>query len=476
MKNKIICAFFCYLIIPGLVWGHIYFKGSDHELEVIRVKGREPGLTLLVFGGIHGDEPGGYFSSEILCDIDLKKGNLIIVPRVNFPGVMTNRREIYGDMNRKFIDKEYPKDPDAGVIKILKGLMQESDIFINQHDAYGFHRDKYISKNYNPYRYGQCLIVDTGRFYSKKLKREINLAEMGKRIVDRVNTQIKKEKYHFGFWNHNSVAEDTKFIEMQKSATYYALVKYSIPAFGLETSKDLPTLYHKVKHQLLMIKEILNEFGLEFTSLPAPFVRQPLLYWVEFIKNGKDIIRVNSNTNIRLNPGDTIEVSKIFSNYDTGLSADILKWGSLNDINKNFTFKTHTRIIVKKNQFIIGRVNLRGFLKQSLREITVDVNGEITAIPNWGKIEVAEGHYFNIKETTPGYKNSKIDVRGFSLIPGKKDDSHVNIYTRDLIKKYSFRGKGEVYFVKIYKGGRFAGGFQVHYRSPEVSPNHTFSI
>ena len=134
---------------------------------------------------------------------------------------------------------------------------------------------------------------------------------MGKKIVDRVNTQIKEEKYHFGFWNHNSVAKNTKFIEMQKSATYYALVKYSIPAFGLETSKDLPTLYHKVKHQLLMIKEILNEFGFEFSPLPAPSVKQPVLYWVEFIKNDKDIIRVNSNTNIRLNPGDTIKISNI---------------------------------------------------------------------------------------------------------------------------------------------------------------------
>lgn len=458
--RKIICALLYFLVFGWPISADLFFKNSDHELEVIRIKGEAAGLTLLIFGGIHGDEPGGHFAPEILAEIQLSKGNLIVVPRANFAGIMTNQREIYGDMNRKFIDKEYLEDPDSNVIQILKDLMKEADIFLNLHDAYGFHRDEYISKNYNPYRYGQSLIVDTARFYSEKLKKEINLEEIGRRIVDRVNSQINSKKFNFCFWNHNSVAADTRFVDMQKSATYYAVTKYSIPGFGLETSRDLPSLSLRVKHQLLVIKEVLNEFGFEYT-LPTSRVRQPLLYWLELVKNGKDIIRVNNHTNVRLFPGDRIRVQHIFSNYKSGLSANILKWGSLNDVNRDFIFQQETRVIIKKNHVAIGTINLKKFLDYSIRNILIDVNGEIKRIPNWGKIELEEGHYFNIKATTPSLPGCRVDVRGFSLVPGMKDDANVSIYAKDLLPGYSFKNQGKLYFARIYDTRGTAGGFQL---------------
>jgi hypothetical protein len=375
---------------------------------------------------------------------------------------MLNRRQVHGDMNRKFVPRENPSDPEGEVVKLLKNLMKEADVFINQHDAYGFHRERYISETYNQFRYGQSLIIDSGNFYSQKLKRQINLSETGKRILKRVNRQIENEAHHFGFWDHNSVDKNTRHLAMRKSATYYALTTFSIPAFGLETSKDLPTLYHKVKYQLLVIKEILREFDLEFVFPPLR-VREPVLYWAEFLKNGKDIIRVNGNTNLRLNPADKIVIKRIFSNYDSGHSANILDWGTLNDISKELIFKknTTTTIIIKKNHLVIGKVYLRGFRRDSVREITVDVNGGVRKIPNWGKIELKDGQYFNIRGVVPSFSGVRFDVRGFGLPPGKPDDSNVNIYPANLIKKYSFKKKNNIYFVKIYTAGRFAGGFQV---------------
>jgi hypothetical protein len=466
------CIFFiCFLlwvVFPVHVYGHslsrdIFFKETDHQLEIIRIKGGKSGLTVLIFGGIHGDEPGGYFSSEILSKIKLIKGNLIIVPRVNFPSIMLNRREVHGDMNRKFVPREEPDDPDTEVVKVLKDLMKEADVFINQHDAYGFHRETYISKMYNQYRYGQSLIIDCGNFYSQKLKKLINLSKIGQRILERVNRQIKNKYHHFGFWDHNSVDKNTKFPEMKKSATYYALTTYSIPAFGLETSKDLPTLYHKVKYQLVVIKEILREFGLEFIP-PSPKMTTPVLYWVEFLKNDKDVIRVNSNTNLRLAPGDKIVIKKIFSNSDCGLSADILNWGSINDVSKEFVFdksKTVTTIQVKKNHLIIGEIYLQHYRGDSVQDIIVEVKKEQKAIPNWGKIDLKPGEYFKVLKTRPEFSNIRFDVRGFSVRPGKRDDSDTEIYSKDLIPKYSFKKKGTIYFVKIYSFNRFAGEFQV---------------
>jgi Carboxypeptidase controlling helical cell shape catalytic len=436
-----------------------YFMGTDHQLEIIRLKGEKPGLTVLIFGGIHGDEPGGFFSSEKLKRVKMLKGNLIVVPRVNFPSIMLNRREVHGDMNRKFVHEEKPGDPDLVVIRILKNLMKEADVFINQHDAFGFHRETYINKKYNQSRYGQSLIVDAPTFYSKKLGKEVPLAQIGKRILDRVNKKIKNPDHHFGFWDHNSVSLSTKFPEMRRSATFFALTTFSIPSFGLETSKDLPTLYHKVKYQLLAIQEILHEFQME-AIFPTSRIIPPQLHWVEFLKNGKDIIRINENTNLRLKPGDKIIIKKIFANYDSGLSANIQGWGKINDIDNEHTFEANKIIKVKKNHMTIGRVYLKGFHANSIREIQVDVNGTTQSIPNFGKIQISGKQYFNISKTQPDFPHIRFDVRGYQYAPGKKDDSGANIFIKDLIPKYSFKKKGKIYFVKIYNNKRFAGGFQ----------------
>ncbi|HNX96797.1 MAG TPA: M99 family carboxypeptidase catalytic domain-containing protein [Candidatus Aminicenantes bacterium] len=260
------------------------FQEGDYQLDVIRISGKEPGLTALVFGGIHGDEPGGYFSSELLAHIRLRRGNLIIVPRVNFPSIMLGRREVAGDMNRKFAGQVGAADPERRVVEALKRLMGEADLFVNLHDAMGFHRRKYQSKTRNPDMYGQCLIVDTGKFQSRRLSREIDLEAVGARIVAAGNALIPDAGHHFEFWNHNSIQKDTQFPEMKKSATHFALTEFSIPAFGLEASKDLPTLDLKVHYQLVMIQAILTEFGFEF-DLPEIDLQPSRLSWVEFRKN-----------------------------------------------------------------------------------------------------------------------------------------------------------------------------------------------
>ena len=62
----------------------VYFKGTDSELDVYFIHGRLPGPTLLLLGGIQGDEPGGYLAADLYTDITLRKGNLIVVPHGEF--------------------------------------------------------------------------------------------------------------------------------------------------------------------------------------------------------------------------------------------------------------------------------------------------------------------------------------------------------------------------------------------------------
>jgi predicted deacylase len=76
----------------------VFFKETDHELHVYWIEGRQPGKTLLLIGGIQGNEPGGFLSA----DMELARGNLMVVPRANFYSMVLNRRQVSEDMNRKF--------------------------------------------------------------------------------------------------------------------------------------------------------------------------------------------------------------------------------------------------------------------------------------------------------------------------------------------------------------------------------------
>jgi predicted deacylase len=69
--------------------------------------------TLLIVGGIHGNEPGGFFAPAILAQYyRATKGSFWIVPNLNQPSIQAQSRGINGDMNRKFAP-DSPKDGDS---------------------------------------------------------------------------------------------------------------------------------------------------------------------------------------------------------------------------------------------------------------------------------------------------------------------------------------------------------------------------
>ncbi|WP_290456718.1 M99 family carboxypeptidase catalytic domain-containing protein, partial [Helicobacter rodentium] len=52
---------------------------KNTPFSVYELKGKQDGPTLLVIGGIHGDEPGGYFAPALLMDFyQIQKGKVIV--------------------------------------------------------------------------------------------------------------------------------------------------------------------------------------------------------------------------------------------------------------------------------------------------------------------------------------------------------------------------------------------------------------
>src|SRR3990167_213274 len=182
----------------------VYFKDTDYELHIYKIHGTEPGKTLMIIGGIQGDEPGGYLSADLYADMALRKGNLIVVPRANFFSIIEHKRAINWDMNRRFIainSKEYYEDK---IVEILKGLMAQSDYLLNLHEGSGFFRETWESNLKNPLRFGQSIIADTDIYFSKEIGKEILLGDIARKIAHQVNEKIDNPEYHFRFNNHKT--------------------------------------------------------------------------------------------------------------------------------------------------------------------------------------------------------------------------------------------------------------------------------
>ena len=123
----------CVLFYPSFSFAQkkvhsVYFEGTDYELHIYRIYGKEPGKTLILIGGIQGDEPGGFLSADHYADISLVRGNLIVVPRANFQSIVLNRRKINEDMNRKFAD-DPPDNYEKKVVEILKKHLADRILF-----------------------------------------------------------------------------------------------------------------------------------------------------------------------------------------------------------------------------------------------------------------------------------------------------------------------------------------------------------
>lgn len=335
----------------------VYFKDTDYELHIYKIHGTEQGKTLMIIGGIQGDEPGGYLSADLYADMALHKGNLIVVPRANFFSIIEHKRAINWDMNRRFIpvnSKEYYEDK---IVEILKGLMAQSDFFLNLHEGSGFFRESWESDLKNPMRFGQSIIADTDKYYSKEKNTTIFLGDIARKISDHVNKSIDNQQYHFRFNNHKTFEKNTSHPEQKKSATFYALSTYGIPAFGIETSKTIKDIEAKVRMQTMVINSFMEEFGI-IPENPKIALDTPRLKYLIVSVNGSQNIMARDGDEIKVKTGGKIKVSQIEANYERGLSVDILGMGAANDLNKEFEITAPTKAIVRKDGFKCGEINI----------------------------------------------------------------------------------------------------------------------
>lgn len=455
----------------------IFFEGTDHELSVYRIYGENPGKTLLLIGGIQGDEPGGFLSADQYADISLSQGNLIVVPRANFQSIVLKRRKINEDMNRKFTE-ERKSNYETKIVTILKQLVAESDGLLNLHDGSGFYSEKWEGPDRNPFRYGQSIIADCDVYENPETAVTVQVGAMARSVVSEINRHIKNPNHHFHFSNHRTLDATSSHKEQRKSATYYALYTHGIPAYGIETNKAL-SLELKVRYHNLVINAFMARFGI-VPQTPGVNLQDPVLeYLIVSINDSLPIVVKNQQT-LTINPGDYVTISHIEANYERGLTADIIGYGQISDLRKKIRIKGPTRVVVRKDYYPCGSIYLALSEERKVWGAGISVSDEPTSVEPFlsyriktGGKERTYGNYDHVMLKT-GEKFEIVDVMTNMADPSDlvvnlkgyvsnrrnntgEDRGYLIDTEKDLLKRYALDKEGKRYQIVVTRDDKTIG-------------------
>ncbi|WP_289259525.1 M99 family carboxypeptidase catalytic domain-containing protein [Campylobacter sp.] len=235
----------------------IFASYAYGEFSLIKL-GTDNNNTVLVTGGIQGDEPGGFMSANLLArGYEITSGSLYVAPNLNMPSIIKKSRGVNGDMNRKF-DTLSEKDPEKDVVEKIKALVLQPNVtmLVNLHDGSGFYRPKYINKMMNPNRWGNIAIIDQATLPNAIYG---DLEATANKVIKELNKHLLDPKHKYHLRNTHTAKGDK---EMLKSLSYFA-IKNGKAAYANEASKTLP-VHERVYYHLIAVEEYLKLAGIEF--------------------------------------------------------------------------------------------------------------------------------------------------------------------------------------------------------------------
>jgi hypothetical protein len=411
-----------------LLWGVILFSANLH-FTLYKKEGLVKGNTLLVIGGIHGNEPGGYYAPSFLVRYyHITKGALWIVPNLNFDSIIKFRRGIYGDMNRKFayVSK---KDKDYKIVKDIQKIIlsPQVDMILNLHDGHGFYRNSWQNSIFNPSAWGQTCIIDQEKIKTNKFG---NLGDIARKVAKTLNTDLQKN-YHF--FNVKNTKTKFKDEQMRLSLTYFAIT-HNKPAFAIETSKNIKDLPTKIYYQLRAIEEFMKIVGIEYTrdfQLNIATIKKLLKKDDYVIINDNAILPLrNLKKYIRFFPITNKKV--VFKSSDPLVA--VVREKSYYVLYEGF----HKLAILYPQYF-------KNFCK--INSIKMEIDGKVKEVKVPSIVKVKK--YFKIISD-----EKRVNVIGFS---SKSNEANIKITKEKLIKRYSIDKSNNIYRVEIYDKGSFCG-------------------
>ncbi|MEM5569146.1 M99 family carboxypeptidase catalytic domain-containing protein [Aliarcobacter butzleri] len=417
------------------------FAVTNRDFSIYKKESQTPSHTLLIIGGIHGDEPGAYFAPAFFEKYyKITKGSVWVIPNINGDSIIANQRGIYNDMNRKFsvIEKD---DPDYFIIERVKKIILDKkvDLILNLHDGHGFYRETHENAIFNPKAWGQATIID-----QDKINGLDKFGDLDK-IATQVKNNLNKDKLFQEFHSFGVKNTQTKFKDeqMQLSLTYFAITNNK-PAFAIETSKNITDLTEKVIYQLKSIEEFMKIMDIEFQR------DFDINNYEEVKKRLFDFGEVKINENIAFDLNDTRK---------------ILRFIPLKKENNEFKFENSlgaTKIVDNKYEVYIGNINITNLfpqifdVKEYKDSIKIEVDGKV--------INTKLGEVIDVKNSFKIVKNDffRVNVIGFSKA-GVDSEDDILLKKSDMVDSFSIDTNNKQYRVEFYKDNNFYGMITINF-------------
>lgn len=194
------------------------------------------GPTVMVVGGIHGNEPAGSLAASKFMEIPVLRGKLIVIPRANNVALDANERTLpeIEDLNRAYPGKSDGTPAERLTYDIVQ-LMKKYQVamVLDLHEGYAFNAVDHKSV-------GETILP--GKDDTSVL--------LAMDAVEHINKQITEAKKKFSVLANPIVG----------STVHYANTVLKVPAFTVETSSDQP-LEDRVNFSFEIAKFLVSSQG-----------------------------------------------------------------------------------------------------------------------------------------------------------------------------------------------------------------------
>jgi len=229
-------------------------EDTKYQTPIFHFKSENEGKSVMILGGTHGNEPAGFEAAYRLIqqfsNTGLKNGEIFIVPEANRVSDSLNSRRIPVpkgvDIEKGNLNRCYPGNPDGLPMEQLAYQINQFikehdiDIFLDLHESPKFHLESKDQKG--SYKgLGQTLIYTPND----------EATWLAMVVADEINSSITERLRQF------SLVERP----IESSAAWSAGKYFGIPAFTVETCKQLP-LEDRVAFQVRIVNIILREQGI----------------------------------------------------------------------------------------------------------------------------------------------------------------------------------------------------------------------
>lgn len=452
---------------------YTFFEGAQYPLTAWFIEGDEPGPTLMVQGGIQGDEKAGFITAQLLTKARVRKGQLIVVPRANVPSINICQRQVNVDLNRRF-DKEYNQFYEDRLALAIRFLVSQAEAFIHLHEGSGFYHPTYVDNLRNPRRYGQSIIIDTTIFDHR-----IHLAETASRVLAELNPTVLPAQYRFQLFNTRTFENNTPYPEMRKSLTCYALENVGIPAMAVEVSKNIRQLGWKVQRQLAATALLLARFGVDIS--PPEVTEQEVDHYTRRIPRIECNGRVLSDKQtLTLAPNSILALQASASDNSFAPSLSVCA-----SDRPDFNLLTTPRMALAPFQALEVRVDGSPAAKIKIRwkgawskppgneaMFACWLNGQLRLVPAGQTLDTVAGDQLVLEGVLGGTPHEVLNFKGYVAKPYSNDGQDVGMEIildpNNFIKRYLKRGKSaDEWICRVVRETKGAQSAEFHIR---VSP------